>query len=116
MRSVRLTYALESAAFALPDHGRILVLRPRAGDDLSALPKDRVLVVTGFKPDHDHFAAQGFACVPGIVPGIVPPDGGEKSLHHFAAGQLSRMDGLAQGLGVEVGGVHGRRGLALILR
>lgn len=72
MRSVRLTYALESAAFALPDHGRILVLRPRAGDDLSALPKDRVLVATGFKPDHDHFAAQGFACVPGIVPGIVP--------------------------------------------
>lgn len=36
------------------------MLRPRAGDDLSALPKDRVVVLTGFKPDYDHFAAKGY--------------------------------------------------------
>lgn len=40
---------------ALPDTGAIAVYRPRIGDDLSALPRDRVVVVTGFKPDHDHF-------------------------------------------------------------
>jgi 16S rRNA (guanine1207-N2)-methyltransferase len=60
MRSARLTLALETGALTLPDSGRIAVYRPRSGDDLSALPHDRVVVLTGFKPDHDHFAA-GFA-------------------------------------------------------
>lgn len=40
----------------LPAAGPIAVYRPRIGDDLSALPRDRVVVLTGFKPDHDHFA------------------------------------------------------------
>lgn len=62
MRSTRLSLALDSGAVALPVSGPIAVLRPRAGDDLSALPKDRVIVVTGFKPDHDHFAARGYSC------------------------------------------------------
>lgn len=62
MRSTRLSLALETGAIALPDSGRIAVMRPRAGDDLSALPKDRVTVITGFRPDHDHFSARGFAC------------------------------------------------------
>ena len=44
--------------------GRVAVLRPHAGDDLSALPKDRVAVVTGFRPDADAFAAQGYAVAP----------------------------------------------------
>lgn len=56
MRSARLTQALETGAVALPEKGLIAVYRPRRGDDLSALPRDRVVVVTGFKPDHDHFA------------------------------------------------------------
>lgn len=60
MRSARLDLALESGAFVVPDAGRILVLRPRAGDDLSALGRDRVTVRTGFRPDHDQFAAQGY--------------------------------------------------------
>ena len=59
MRSARLDLALESGAF--PAIGSILVLRPRAGDDLTALGRDRVVVRTGFRPDHDHFAAQGYA-------------------------------------------------------
>ncbi|WP_136683527.1 class I SAM-dependent methyltransferase [Falsirhodobacter xinxiangensis] len=60
MRSARLEAALDSGALVLPESGTIAVLRPRAGDDLSALPKDRLLVVQGFKPDHDHFAARGY--------------------------------------------------------
>ena len=42
MRSARLTLALESSAFVPPADGIILVLRPHAGDDLSALPRERV--------------------------------------------------------------------------
>jgi 16S rRNA (guanine1207-N2)-methyltransferase len=60
MSTSRLTTALESGAAVLPAEGRIAVLRPRAGMDLSALPRERVQVVQGFRPDHDHFAAQGY--------------------------------------------------------
>lgn len=60
MTASRLTGALDSGAFALPDTGRIAVFRPRAGTDLSALPRDRVLVVQGFRPDHDAFAGAGY--------------------------------------------------------
>lgn len=56
MRSARLSLALETGALVLPVSGTIAVYRPRIGDDLSALPRDRVVVLTGFKPDHDHFA------------------------------------------------------------
>ena len=64
MRSERLERALEDGAWVLPATGRIAVFRPRIGDDLSALPRDRVVVLTGFRPDHDHFAAQGYATEP----------------------------------------------------
>ena len=57
MRSARLSLALETGALTLPPVGRIAVYGPRADDDLSALPHDRVVALTGFKPDHDHFAA-----------------------------------------------------------
>lgn len=62
MRSTRLDLALDTGAITLPATGRIAVMRPRAGDDLSALPRDRVTVITGFRPDHDHFAARGLTC------------------------------------------------------
>lgn len=58
MRAARLSLALETGALSLPSEGMIAVYRPRLGDDLSALPKDRVVVLTGFKPDHDHFAGR----------------------------------------------------------
>jgi 16S rRNA (guanine1207-N2)-methyltransferase len=58
MRSARLSQALETGAIELPAKGRIAVYLPRIGDDLSALPLDRVVVLTGFKPDRDHFAAR----------------------------------------------------------
>jgi len=63
MRSARLEQALEAGLLPLPPEGRIAVIRPRVGDDLSALPKDRVDVVTGFKPDADWFAGRGYAVV-----------------------------------------------------
>lgn len=56
MRNARLQFALASGAWDLPATGKIAVYRPHLGDDLSALPRDRVVVVTFFKPDHDHFA------------------------------------------------------------
>jgi 16S rRNA (guanine1207-N2)-methyltransferase len=63
MRSARLSLALETGALTLPAGGRLAVYGPKLGDDLSALPRDRVVVLTGFKPDHDHFAA-GYAVTP----------------------------------------------------
>ncbi len=67
----RLRLALESGAVALPDSGPdlgpetapIVVFHPRAEDDLSALPRARVTVVQGFRPDHDFWAAQGYDTV-----------------------------------------------------
>ena len=64
MRAARIDLALETGLFALPAAGQIAVWRPVAGDDLSSLPQGRVTVLTGFRPDHDHFAAQGFATEP----------------------------------------------------
>lgn len=61
MRASRIELALEEGLFALPPEGKIAVFRPHQGDDLSALPRDRVVVLTGFRPDQDHFAAQGYA-------------------------------------------------------
>ena len=58
----RLTLALGSGHVALPEAGRIAVFGPRAGADLSALPEGRVQVITTFRPDHDHFTAQGLDC------------------------------------------------------
>ena len=60
MRGARLAAALDAGALVLPPEGRIAVLRPDARDDLSALPKDRLTVVQGFRPDHDAFAAAGY--------------------------------------------------------
>ena len=55
MRDQRLELALNSGALMWPGGA---VLRPRIGDDLSAL--EPVVVRTGFKPDHDHFAGEGY--------------------------------------------------------
>ena len=62
--SARLTHALDRGAVTVPAAGRIGVWGATAGDDLSALPKDRVSVVQGFRPDHDALARQGYAVSP----------------------------------------------------
>jgi len=64
MQSDRLDLALASGVIDLPAEGRIAVYRPQAGDDLTALPQDRLAVLTGFRPDHDAFRAHGFATDP----------------------------------------------------
>ncbi|OYX25051.1 MAG: MFS transporter [Rhodobacterales bacterium 32-66-7] len=56
MRMTRLAHALATGSLTLPPSGTIAVYRPQIGDDLSVLPADRVIVLTGWKPDHDHFA------------------------------------------------------------
>ena len=60
MRSARFEMALKTGAMLVPPQGDIAVYRPVKGDDLSAFPKTSCVVMTGFKPDHDHFAAAGY--------------------------------------------------------
>ena len=67
--SVRLSLAAQSGGFSVPSEGRIAVFHPRAGHDLSALPKEQVLIIQPFRPDHDHFAGQGYACAPSLEAG-----------------------------------------------
>ncbi|GAD55906.1 LOW QUALITY PROTEIN: ribosomal RNA small subunit methyltransferase C [Limimaricola cinnabarinus LL-001] len=59
MADARLTTAIESGALVLPE-GEILALRPAAGTDLSALPRDRTRILHGFRPDIDAWEAQGW--------------------------------------------------------
>jgi len=61
--SIRLSLAITSGGFAVPENGKIAVFNPRAEHDLSVLPQDRVLVVQPMRPDHDAFADQGYDCV-----------------------------------------------------
>ncbi len=58
----RLSLAIESGTVALPEAGRIAVIAPRAGADLTALPAERVQIITTMKPDFDAFAARGYDC------------------------------------------------------
>ncbi|MFD1194774.1 class I SAM-dependent methyltransferase [Seohaeicola saemankumensis] len=62
MLSERLSLALSGGDLTLPEDGMIAVFGPKAGTDLSSLPHDRIMVITGFKPDHDAFAAAGYPC------------------------------------------------------
>lgn len=61
MTHSRFPLALE-AGLVLPSEGIIAVYGPRAETDLSDLPKDRLVLVTGFKPDVDAFQARGYQC------------------------------------------------------
>lgn len=61
--ATRLPLALSGGHVTLPGAGPIAVFGPRAGADLSALPRDRLTVITTQRPDFDHFAAQGLDTV-----------------------------------------------------
>ncbi|PYF09497.1 16S rRNA m(2)G 1207 methyltransferase [Rhodobacter viridis] len=63
MSHPRLTLALD-APDALPSDGRIVVYRPTADTDLSDLPKARLQLVQGFRPDYEALAARGYAVAP----------------------------------------------------
>ncbi|NIZ11607.1 class I SAM-dependent methyltransferase [Pseudooceanicola sp. HF7] len=77
MTGTRLALALEEGGLSLAD-GPVAVLAPREGTDLSALPKDRLRIVTGFHPDHAAFRDAGYACALG-------PDCALKADGRFAA-------------------------------
>ncbi|TNJ47594.1 class I SAM-dependent methyltransferase [Phaeobacter sp. B1627] len=62
--SQRLSLAVQSGDFAIPETGRIAVFFPREGHDLSALPLGQVEIIQPMKPDHDVWAARGYSCVP----------------------------------------------------
>ncbi|MBK5932618.1 16S rRNA m(2)G 1207 methyltransferase [Rhodovulum imhoffii] len=66
MRRSRLSHALADGAVSLPDAGDIAVIGAPAGADLSDLPKARVRLVQGARPDHDAWAAQGFDVSPAL--------------------------------------------------
>lgn len=65
--SLRLSLACEAGGFALPETGRIAVFAPRAGLDLSMLPKDRVVILQPLRPDFEAFEAAGYTCQPGLA-------------------------------------------------
>ena len=58
----RLSLAVEAGLLELPEAGRIAVFAPREGLDMSALPAERCHLITGSKPEHDHFAGLGLNC------------------------------------------------------
>lgn len=61
MSRSRLATVLEDGLRLPP--GEVLVLRPPAAMDLSALPRERVLIRHGFRPDRDAWAAAGYGVV-----------------------------------------------------
>lgn len=97
MNNSRLTLALDAQDIALPEEGRVAIYRPRVGFDLSALPKERVHVVQGFRPDHDAFEAAGFAT--SIAPegaygaAIICATRAKAEAHALIADAVLRVDG-----------------------
>lgn len=59
MQASRLSLAMDRGLFSAPA-GAVAVFRPTKATDLSALPKQNVRVIQGFRPDYDWFAAQGY--------------------------------------------------------
>ena len=62
--SIRLSLALETGGFALPDEGRIAVFHPRSDHDLTPLPKGRLVLIQPMRSEYDAFAARGYDCRP----------------------------------------------------
>jgi len=60
MADARLTLALADSQISLPLTGQIAVLRASPENDYSALPRDRVVMINGFKPQNDALAAAGY--------------------------------------------------------
>ena len=57
-RAVRIEIALDDGLM-LPE-GDISILRPRLGETFGPLPRERLRIMTGFRPDHDGFSDAGF--------------------------------------------------------
>ncbi len=64
MLAHRLSLALERKIVSLPENGKIAVVSPVAGTDLSALPRERTEVVSRSFRVHQTFTGSGFRVVP----------------------------------------------------
>ncbi|WP_127114588.1 class I SAM-dependent methyltransferase [Shimia sediminis] len=62
MSQSRLSLAVEGNGLELPVDGRIGVFAARVGQDLSALPRERVEVIQPLYPDHQAFLRAGYPC------------------------------------------------------
>lgn len=62
MTGIRLSLAQETGGLDLRDDARVAVLYPTCDTDLGPLKRGQVTVVTGFRPDHEHFERLGFEC------------------------------------------------------
>lgn len=62
MSHSRLTLAIEDNGLTLPEAGEIAVFAPRAGFDLSALPRERCRVIQPLRPDYEAYERAGYAC------------------------------------------------------
>ncbi len=60
MLSTRLSLALDDGALRLPDTGKIAVISPPEGANLSMLPKDRVHVISRHYPVYSGFETKGY--------------------------------------------------------
>ncbi|MEE9427971.1 MAG: class I SAM-dependent methyltransferase [Paracoccaceae bacterium] len=60
MARSRLTFAIEAGLVEFPETGDIAVFQPTALTDISELPKQRVVAVQGFYPDHQLLTDQDF--------------------------------------------------------
>jgi 16S rRNA (guanine1207-N2)-methyltransferase len=106
MAQSRLTTAVRDGMLPLPD-GPVAVLRPPAGMDLSALPHDRVRIVTTWKPDHDGWTAAGYAvgttAEPAAMALVVVPR--SKRLAHALIAEAARIAPLVAVDGARTDGV-----------
>lgn len=64
MRASRLRHALAAGGVSLPRTGGIVLVGPDGLEDAVDLPRDRLTVVSPFRPVHDAFAAAGYAIRP----------------------------------------------------
>jgi 16S rRNA (guanine1207-N2)-methyltransferase len=106
MARSRLSTAVRDGMLPLPD-GPVAVLRPPAGMDLGALPRDRVRIVTTWKPDHDAWAAAGYAlgtaAEPSAMALVVVPR--SKRLAHALIAEAARVAPLVAVDGARTDGV-----------
>ncbi len=97
-RAARLALALREEGLTLPEAGAICVLGPRAGDDLSLLPRERAQLVQGFRPDHDALSRAGWQVAPRLEEGrfaasIVCLPRAREEAHDLIARAVSQTDG-----------------------
>lgn len=86
----RLNTAIDQGALVLPE-GKVMVIRPPANYDISALPRDDVMISTGHYPDFARWSDAGFVTLakpePADVAIVVVPK--SKSLARSLIGQAA---------------------------